>query len=56
MRFISAERENDVGPVLGRDAAADEAGVAALRHDRQPGFGTDPHHRGGFRGRSWSNH
>ena len=40
----AAEGEDDVGPVLGRDAAADEAGVAALRHDRQPGFGADSHH------------
>jgi hypothetical protein len=48
----AAERQNDVVPVLGRDPAANEAGVAALRHDRQFRFGADPHHLGHLRGRS----
>ena len=48
----AAERQNDIVPVLGRDAAADEAGVAALRHDRQFRLGADPHHRRHLRGRS----
>ena len=52
----AAEGENDLGPVLGRDAASDEAGVAALRHDRQPGFGADPHHRRDLLGRCRPNH
>jgi hypothetical protein len=40
----AAEGENDVVSVLRRDAAADEPGIAALRHDRQPCLGADPHH------------
>src|SRR5271166_4982125 len=51
-RVHAAEGEDDVLPVLGRDAAADEAGVAALRHDRQPRLGADPHHRRDLLGRS----
>src|SRR6516164_6519835 len=41
----------EVLPVLGRDPAADEAGIAALRHDRQLRFGADPCHRRHRRGR-----
>ena len=48
----AAERQDDVVPVLGRHAAADEAGIAALRHDRQSRLGADPHHRRHLRGRS----
>jgi len=51
-RADAVHAAEDILPVLGRDAAADEAGVAALRHDRQSGFGADPHHRRDFRGRS----
>ena len=39
-------------PILGRDTAADEPGIAALRHDRQPYLGADPHHRRDLGGRS----
>src|SRR5208282_126504 len=39
-------------PASRGDAATDEAGVAALRHDRQLRLGADPHHRGHLRGRS----
>ncbi len=47
----AAEGQDDVVPVLGRDPAADELGVAALRHDRQFRLGADPHHRRHLRGR-----
>jgi hypothetical protein len=38
----AAERQHDVVPVLVRHAAAAQAGIAALGHDRQAGFGADP--------------
>ena len=34
MRFMRDEREHDLAPRAGRHRAADQAGVAALRHDR----------------------
>ena len=48
----AAEGQNDVAAVLGRHGAAHGAGVAALRHDRQPPLGADPHHRRHLGGRS----
>jgi hypothetical protein len=50
----AAEGEDDVVPVLRRYAAADKAGIAALRHYRQLCLGADPHHRRDLRGRSWA--
>ncbi len=40
-----AQCQDDVVALARRDAAADEPGVAALRHDREPRGGADPHHR-----------
>ena len=48
----AAEGEDDVVAVLGRDPAADEPGVAALRHDRQPRLGADAHDRRNLAGRT----
>jgi len=48
----AAEGKDDVAPILGRDTAADEPGIAALRHDRQSCLGADPHHRRDLGGRS----
>jgi hypothetical protein len=48
----AAEGEDDVLPLLGREPAADEPRVAALRHDRQPGFGADSYHLRDLLGRS----
>ena len=47
-----AEGEDDIVAVFGRNSAADQTGVAALRHDRQARLGADPHHRRDLRGRS----
>ena len=51
-----AERQDDVVAVCGRDPAADEPGIAALRHDRQSRLGADPHHRRDLRGRGRAHH
>ena len=48
----AAEGEDDVVAVLGRDPAADEPGVAALRHDRQPRLGANLDDGRDLRGRA----
>jgi hypothetical protein len=47
----AAECQDNVVPVLGGHAAADQAGIAALRYDRQLRFGADLYHRRHLRGR-----
>ena len=46
-----AKGEDDVVAILGRNPAANQAGIAALRHDRQLSLGANPHHRCDLGGR-----
>jgi hypothetical protein len=50
----SAEGEDDIVAIGRRYPSADEARVAALRHDRQPRLGANPHNRGDFGRRGWA--
>ena len=47
-----AECQHDIIAVRGRDPAADQPGIAALRHDRQPGLSTNLDDRGHLRRRT----